>query len=167
MDCPPDHSNHDVRSGSAERTSRFAIGIVLDLEKGQNAAWQVQFRPARRAGMAISTEDRRRAKELVRELFKITGSRFKPDGTSKTFDEIEQRAIEVTDVLASMLIEQAVQEAPDIPHPCRCPECKAALKDRDDGDEPIILQTDRGEVGFLTQGYYCRRCRRSFFPSAG
>lgn len=115
--------------------------------------------------MTLSTEERKRARELSRELLKITGGRFKSDGTSKTFDEIEERAIELTDVLASMLIEQAVQEAPEVPHPCRCPECKAVLGDRDDDDEPIVLQTDRGEVGFLTQGYHCRRCRRSFFPS--
>jgi len=39
--------------------------------------------------MAISAQDRVRANELARELVTITGGRFKNDGTSKTFDELE------------------------------------------------------------------------------
>jgi hypothetical protein len=35
--------------------------------------------------MALSTEERKRGKELGRELFIITDSRFKSDGASKTW----------------------------------------------------------------------------------
>jgi hypothetical protein len=118
--------------------------------------------------MAISADDRKRAEELAKELFKITGSRFKADGTSMTFMEIEDRAIEVGDFVTSLAINHAAEEASDAPQQCRCPQCGAVPKGRsDDDDEPIVLQTDRGEVDWLTEGYYCRRCRRSFFPSAG
>ncbi|WP_430450980.1 hypothetical protein [Rhodopirellula europaea] len=100
--------------------------------------------------MALSDEGRKRAEELTRELMKITGGRIKPDGVSKTFAEIEEEAIEVTDIVASALIKQTTKDAPDAPAQCRCPECKAG-------------PGDRGEVDFLTNGYFCRRCRRSFF----
>ncbi|WP_236615818.1 hypothetical protein, partial [Rhodopirellula europaea] len=148
-----------------ERTSRFAIGMALDFGSGQNPDWQVQIRLAGRAGMALSDKDRKRAEELARELMKITGGRIKPDGVSKTFAEIEEEAIEVTDIVASALIKQTAKDAPDAPTQCRCPECKAVPGDRGEDDEPIVLLTDRGEVDFLTKGYFCRRCRRSFFPS--
>jgi len=46
--------------------------------------------------MAVSGEDRKRAEELSREPFDVTGGRFKHGRTSKTFAEIEDRAIEVT-----------------------------------------------------------------------
>ncbi|WP_430450968.1 hypothetical protein [Rhodopirellula europaea] len=113
--------------------------------------------------MALSDKDRKRAEELARELMKITGGRIKPDGVSKTFAEIEEEAIEVTDIVASALIKQTAKDAPDAPTQCRCPECKAVPGDRGEDDEPIVLLTDRGEVDFLTKGYFCRRCRRSFF----
>jgi hypothetical protein len=118
--------------------------------------------------MALSSEDRKRAKELARELVKITGGRFKSDGKSKTFAEIEDEAIEVGDLITSLAINEAAEQSPDAPTPCRCPECGAVPKKRDpdDDDEVVILQTDRGDVDFVTDGYYCRRCRRSFFPSA-
>ncbi|MEM6692101.1 MAG: hypothetical protein AAF664_21915 [Planctomycetota bacterium] len=117
--------------------------------------------------MALSSDDRKRAKELARELVKITGGRFKSDGKSKTFAEIEDEAIEVGDLITSLAINEAAEQAPDAPTRCRCPECGAVSQQRGgDDDEPVILQTDRGDVDFVAEGYYCRRCRRSFFPSA-
>lgn len=117
--------------------------------------------------MALSSEDRKRAKELAQELVKITGGRFKSDGKSKTFAEIEDEAIEVGDLITSLAINEAAEQAPDAPAHCRCPECGAVpRRNGPDDDEPVILQTDRGDIDFVTEGYYCRRCRRSFFPSA-
>ncbi|TWU39827.1 hypothetical protein Q31b_31420 [Novipirellula aureliae] len=118
--------------------------------------------------MALSNEDRKRALELAREFRKITGGRFKADGKSKTFAEIEDEAIEIGDLITSLAINEAAEDAPDKPAQCRCPECGAVPKKRepDDDDEPVVLLTDRGEVDFVTEGYYCRRCRRSFFPPA-
>jgi hypothetical protein len=117
--------------------------------------------------MAISPEDRARAEELAKELFKITGSRFRADGTSKTFAEIEDEASLLGDLITSMAINQAVAEAPGLERLVRCPQCHAEPGEHDPKcDEPIVIQTTRGEVEWVAEGYYCRRCRRSFFPSA-
>ncbi|MEM8911922.1 MAG: hypothetical protein AAGC97_09160 [Planctomycetota bacterium] len=124
--------------------------------------------------MALSTEDRQRAAELADELYQITGNRWHPDGKPKTFLEIEQRAAEVSDFLATLVIQKATNQktnpsgSVDQPSPVRCPQCESVGKYRDgDDDEPMVLQTDQGEVEFIAKGHYCRRCRRSFFPSVG
>lgn len=114
--------------------------------------------------MAISLKDRARIKELAAELSQIVGGPRRADGSHKTFDEIESEAIEMTDLLATELMEQAADSEP--PEACRCPRCDAVGKLVDRDREPIILETDRGEVGWMTTEYFCRRCRRSFFPSA-
>jgi hypothetical protein len=46
---------------------------------------------------------------------------------------------------------------------CECPEC-GALCPRGQ-PEPVVLQGLRGEVGYNQPSYFCRHCRRSFFPS--
>lgn len=116
--------------------------------------------------MAISAQDRARAQELARELVKITGGRFKEDGTSKTFDEIEVEASLIGDLVTSLAINQAAKEMPEEEQCVRCPKCKAVPREHSpDDDEPIVIQTARGDVEWVTKGYYCRRCRRSFFPS--
>lgn len=114
--------------------------------------------------MVISSEDRKRAQELAGELVKITGGRFKADGKSKTFAEIEDETIQLGDLITSLAINQTAAENPDDrPPPCCCPQCGTELRE---DNEPVILQTDRGDVQFMTNSCYCRHCRRSFFPSA-
>ena len=46
---------------------------------------------------------------------------------------------------------------------CECPHC-GLLCPRGQ-PEPVVLQGLRGEVAFSQPSYFCRRCRRSFFPS--
>ena len=46
---------------------------------------------------------------------------------------------------------------------CECPQC-GLLCPRGE-PEPVVLQGLRGEVAFSQPSYFCRRCRRSFFPS--
>ena len=46
---------------------------------------------------------------------------------------------------------------------CECPKC-GLLCPRGD-PEPVVLQGLRGEIAFSQPSYFCRRCRRSFFPS--
>ena len=118
--------------------------------------------------MAISPEDRARARELANEICKITGGRFREDGTSKTFAELEDEASLVGDLITSLAIQQAAAELPDRERPVRCPQCQAEPEPHGpDRDEAMVVQTARGEVEWVTEGHYCRRCRRSFFPSAG
>ena len=117
--------------------------------------------------MAISPEDRARAAELAEELLRITGGRYRDVGSPKTFDEIETEAGVVADLVASMAVNEAAKDLPEEEKCVRCPKCKAIPRKHDpDDDEPMIVQTTHGEAEWLTEGYFCRRCRRSFFPSA-
>ena len=45
---------------------------------------------------------------------------------------------------------------------CECPKC-GVLCPRGE-PEPVVLQGLRGEIAFSQPSYFCRRCRRSFFP---
>jgi len=117
--------------------------------------------------MAISTEDRARAEELAKELFAIHGGRFQPDGTSKTFDQLETEIGLIGSLVSSMALNQATAEMPEEQKCVRCPKCKAVPQEHNpEEDEPILIQTTYGEAQWITEGYFCRRCRRSFFPSA-
>ncbi len=117
--------------------------------------------------MAISPQDRTRAEELAKEILELTGGRYRPDGTPKTFDELETEAGFVADLAASMAVKQAAKDLPEEEKCVRCPKCKAVpRKHEPDDDEPMIIQTTHGEVEWVTEGYFCRRCRRSFFPSS-
>lgn len=117
--------------------------------------------------MTISLKDRARVKELAAEIHQIMGRDQDSRGRPKTFDEIESEAIELSDLLAAELIEQAVDVETEPPEACRCPSCNSVGKLLDQELEPIVLETDRGEVDWMTAKYFCRRCRRAFFPSAG
>lgn len=117
--------------------------------------------------MAISAQDRARAAVLAKELNDIIGGRYRPDGSPKTFDELETQAGFVADLIASMAVNQSAQDLPEDQKCVRCPKCKAVPQKHDpDNDEPMIIQTTHGDVEWIAEGYYCRRCRRSFFPSA-
>lgn len=118
--------------------------------------------------MAISPQNRARALELAKELNELNGGRYHDDGTPKTFDELEIETNALTDLLSSMALNVSAKDLPAEEKPVRCPQCKAVPRPHDpDDDEPMIIQSARGEVEWISEGYYCRRCRRSFFPSAG
>lgn len=118
--------------------------------------------------MAISPEDRARALELAKELNQITGGRYHEDGSPKTFDELEIETNFMADLVTSMALNESAKDLPEEEKCVRCPKCKAVPRKHDpDDDEPMIIQSARGEVEWISEGYYCRRCRRSFFPSVG
>jgi uncharacterized protein with PIN domain len=113
--------------------------------------------------MAISSIGRERLRELVRELDKLVVEEKKYSGRSFTFAELEDDSIEVTDLLAQMLMEERLSKQFTDPQPevC-CPKCGCQIAR--DGDEPRVMQTDRGEVTWTEPTYDCPTCRRSFFP---
>lgn len=123
--------------------------------------------------MAISVENRVRARKLAKEVFEIMGGHLKPDGKHKTFDELETEATLLGDLITSLAIQEAAEPssagaASDAEPTACCPKCERTCKPLASGDEEaMVLQTARGEVHWMTEGYFCRRCRRSFFPSAG
>jgi len=113
--------------------------------------------------MNLPAEKRRRLLELANEIQEIVGGWQHSDGRAMTFSELEDECIEVGDLLTAAILEGRVSERPVEERAC-CPSChrEACLSEE---MEPRVLQTDRGEVCWNEPSYYCRHCRRSFFPS--
>lgn len=116
--------------------------------------------------MALSAADRKRLRELGGKIREILGGAMREDGTPKTFDELEQDSIDVADVIRMAMLEENVRKGQDPAGMCRCPKCDR-LSPRKEDAEPRVLPTDGGEVSCLEAEYFCRWCRRSFFPSDG
>ena len=115
--------------------------------------------------MGLSVEKRRRLQELIKEGKEILGGCLHADGRPKTFAELERECIEVGDSFtAELLLSRVIERDSAAPSAC-CPTCGQAGERTP--DEPRLLQTDRGEIGWTEVAYYCRNCRRSFFPSLG
>lgn len=115
--------------------------------------------------MDLSMEKRRRLQELIDEAKEILGGCLHADGRPKTFAELEDECVELGDLFtAELLLGRVTERDPDAPSTC-CPTCDRAGERVP--DEPRLLQTDRGEVGWTEMAYYCRNCRQSFFPSLG
>jgi hypothetical protein len=112
----------------------------------------------------VRDELRVRLGQIAREL----GREVYPDGLSRDikFSELETVAGILGDEIARQLIETQVRgQAEDWSEEelSRCPECgrPASLAP----DQPRVLTTTRGDVGWNQRGGYCTRCRRAFFPS--
>lgn len=116
--------------------------------------------------MDLSSEQRRRVEAILSELQEVLGSNVRADGRAKTFDELEDECVEVGDWLTSQVLQRRVATA-DVTHgsPC-CPDCQRPGERLPD-DEVRLLQTSRGEAAWSEAGWFCRPCRRSFFPSVG
>ena len=115
--------------------------------------------------MGLSAAQRQRLQQLAQEAKEILGGCYHPDGRPMTFAELEDECIEFGDSLTAIVLEQRVSEAqPSVQPPC-CPSCERPGELQP--AEPRLLQTDRGEVGWREPSYYCRNCRRSFFPAVG
>ena len=146
---------------------RFAFGIAFEREDRDN----LEIAEDRAGiwlntevwGMAISRETRQQLKALAGEIINQTQQAESSGGRRVTFADIEEDAIEVTDLLAQMLIEErlARQISPLSSTVC-CPACQNEIA-RDD-EEPRAMQTNRGEVTWTEPTYHCPTCRRSFFP---
>lgn len=116
--------------------------------------------------MSLSAKQRGRLQDMARQLREIFGGCMHEDGRPMTFAELEEECIEAGDLLTATVLQQRVVQGP-VPQeaPC-CPTCQRQGTPQAD-DEARVLQTDRGEVSWLELAYYCRYCRRSFFPSLG
>ena len=114
--------------------------------------------------MGLSAADRSRIQELAAELKDLVGGSRHADGTAKTFDELEEESIEVSDLVGEALLDRMVGDAEEPSGSCRCPKCDRVCPRRGE-DEPRVVEADRGTVAWNEAEYFCRRCRRSFFPS--
>lgn len=115
--------------------------------------------------MRLSAEQRDRLQELAREAKEIVGGCLHADGRAMTFSELEDECIEAGDLLTAAMLQQRAtdRQLPELSQ-C-CPTCSG--KGDASPEEPRVLQTDRGEVTWMDPVYYCRHCRRSFFPEIG
>ena len=109
---------------------------------------------------------RERLKQIAAEVREILGGCQHPDGRPMTFSELEDECIEAGDLLTAGVIEGRVAQGKSPEDDCCCPTCQRPGI-RLPEDEARVLQTDRGEVTWMEPAFYCRNCRRSFFPSLG
>jgi hypothetical protein len=116
--------------------------------------------------MGLSASKRERLKQIAAEVQEILGGCLHADGRPMTFSELEDECIEAGDLLTAGVIERRVAQRETAQDECCCPSCQRPGVRLPD-DEVRMLQTDRGEVGWMEPTFYCRDCRQSFFPSHG
>ena len=107
------------------------------------------------------------AKSLVDRLYGPEGPAW---GTKLT--EIETTLEAVRQVLCESMLDQALQRQADAadarPTPYRCcPKCgkEVELRAKEEDDALRVLHTKMGTGQWFEPEMYCRKCRRSFFPS--
>ena len=106
------------------------------------------------------------AKSLVDRLYGAQGPAW---GTK--LSEIEDTVLAIRQVLSEKMLDEALQRQADTaeqrPADFRCcPKCgQEVAKDPDKDDDPRVLKTKAGEAEWQEPVTYCRKCRRSFFPS--
>jgi hypothetical protein len=101
------------------------------------------------------------AQELMRELYGEQG----PEWGTKLRD-IEILSDVIGAEVASRFTEGSVSEqAEHVPKSAEICPCCGGHGTRDDEDEPRSLKTLTGDVNWNEAQYFCKPCRRSFFPS--
>jgi hypothetical protein len=82
-----------------------------------------------------------------------------------TLVDLEELTCQIGDMVAQELTQREVlrrAEALDADE-AECPDCGAVCPRGQ--PEPVLLDALRGEIGYNQPSYFCRRCRRSFFPA--
>ena len=115
----------------------------------------------------MDAQQQTRANELVEELANLLAEAKNTDGSFKTFDQIEVAANEVGDRVSERLAQRSLDRSLEAKTlaPC-CPKCDRPGCRREEPD-PRVMQTSRGEVHWNEDEYFCRKCRKAFFPSDG
>jgi len=115
----------------------------------------------------MDAQAKRRADQLLEELAELFASAENPDGSWKTFDQMELAANEVGNRVSERLTQKSLDRSrAGKSQPLRCPKCDQPGCRRDEPD-PRVIQTSRGEVQWNEDEYFCRKCRKAFFPSDG
>jgi hypothetical protein len=118
-----------------------------------------------------SEELRKRRREFQEEAGRVFDQMLGSDGQNGlvTFEEREERACEVGDVLTQRLLEEhlAAEDASDPGVEVACPICGGPV--RCDSPEKVEMErrellTRRGKVQYERAARRCKRCRRVFFP---
>jgi hypothetical protein len=101
------------------------------------------------------------AKNLLHHLY---GPEGLPWGTS--LSELEDLTVEITRVLGTEVLEQALQRQANRPLPDsagQCPVCSRPLLEKPPG--PRSVQTCLGVTDWQEPTRHCEHCRKAFFPS--
>ena len=105
------------------------------------------------------------ARNLVDRLYGDKGPAWgtKLSATEDTIQAIRQ-------VLSEKMLDEAMQRQANAvdERPAEfqcCPKCGKEVEKDPDKDDHRILSTTVGEAEWCEPGTYCRKCRRSFFPS--
>lgn len=115
----------------------------------------------------MDAQKKARAAELTKQLAELFADAGDEDGSFKTLDEMELAANEVGDQISTRVLQESVNKSVVAETACpRCPKCDRPGRRREDPD-PRIVQTSRGEVQWTEDEYFCRKCRKAFFPSDG
>ena len=113
----------------------------------------------------MDAQKQARANELMDELANLLADAENPDGSFKTFDQMEIAANEVGDRVSERLAQRSLDRSlgAETQAP-RCPKCDQPGCRHEEPD-PRVIQTSRGEVQWNEDEYFCRTCRKAFFPS--
>ena len=106
-----------------------------------------------------------RVKAMVEQLAREHQQELAAAGT---FVDLEELTARIGDEFGRQLCENELTSRSERAaklEQCECPKC-GVLCPRGD-PEPVVLQGSRCEVAFSQPAYFCRRCRRSFFPAGG
>ena len=85
--------------------------------------------------MRMSAADRARIREMGTELRKLVGGAYHADGKAKTFDELEELSIEVSDIIFQTVLESLVKDTPEPESSRCCPECEKTCPRRPDDEQ--------------------------------
>ncbi len=112
--------------------------------------------------MAFKKQVQSRLVELARDVLAEERLLAASDpGGQSLFAALEDAAVEIGDALTRELLQQELAAQPEAA--CQCPTCGEAGLQKQERQRSI--QTRRGLVDVTEIECYCRRCRRSFFPS--
>lgn len=101
---------------------------------------------------------------IVSELAKAEQERLKAAGT---FIELEELASEIGDEVTRQLMggELAERSNSAATKTAVCPDCGECCHQSEAAHHRQLTST-RGEVSYHEPSFYCRECRRSFFPGS-
>jgi len=116
----------------------------------------------------LTAEDKQALRELAKEWGKIISRRAfgeEGPGLDVTFTEMEAVAVEAARGLSEGTLEQMLQkQGQKLGATVACPECGTACAV--ESESRTLIVHDGVEVEHAEPACECRRCRRSFFPSA-
>jgi hypothetical protein len=113
--------------------------------------------------MATTAELKQRVRKFVDELLAEQARVTAKPGVA-LFTTIEDLACELGDTFAQEVMRYEAAHRDEPPHYC-CPQC-GQLGQRK-GEEERVITSCRGPVEVIDVECYCKRCRKSFFPSRG